>query len=227
MKTAIIMLGPPGAGKGTQARLLSESFNLAHIATGYMLRTAIKEGTEEGGRAKTFIEAGLLVPDELVEALVYERVKQPDCYCGFIFDGYPRTLTQADTLQKYLEQDDTPTLTIGISIPGEVLITRLGSRWMCPNCNRTFSEQLSSGTVNVLLCDKCGVDLIHRVDDTIEVVTERLKIYWEQTSPLIRYYEDRGTYMPVDGDQQPAKIFYAIRDTIKERMNFMPAEKKE
>ena len=225
MKTAIILLGPPGAGKGTQARLLSESFHLAHISTGDMLRTAIKDGTEEGGQAKAFIEAGLLVRDELVEALVKERVSQPDCEYGFIFDGYPRTLIQADTLQKYLEHDYIPALTIGISIPDEVLIARLGSRWMCPNCNRTFSERLSSSPIKSLSCDKCDVRLINRADDTVEVVSARLKIYGEQTAPLIQYYQERGTYVPVDGDQQPAKIFYAIRDAVKERMGFVSTEK--
>ena len=221
MKTAIILLGPPGAGKGTQARLLSESFNLAHVATGDMLRTAIKDGTQEGWRAKTFIEAGLLVPDELVDELVDERVRQPDCECGFIFDGYPRTLKQAHTLQEYLEQDDIQALTVGISISDEILIARLGSRWMCPNCNRTFNEQLSSDAIEVLLCDKCGISLVHRVDDTVKVVAARLKIYHEQTEPLIRYYQERGAYVPIDGDRQPDKIFYAIRDAMKERMRFL------
>jgi len=219
LKTAIILLGPPGAGKGTQARLLSESFNFAHVATGDMLRTAIKNGTEKGERARAFIEAGMLVPDELVDVLVSERLQCPDCGLGFIFDGYPRTLTQADTLQGFLKQYDILSLTIGISIGDEVLLARLGMRWMCPNCNRTFSERLGPCAVNELLCDKCSVRLIHRADDDLEVVTARLKIYREQTAPLIRYYQERGTYIPIDGDQLPEKIFGAICGTIKERMS--------
>ena len=217
LKTAIILLGPPGAGKGTQARLVSETLNFKHIATGDMLREAIKSGTEVGGRAKTFIEAGLLVPDELVDTVVTERLRQTDCGNGFILDGYPRTLSQADTLQGFLEQNNILSVTIGIKVPDEILITRLGSRWMCPNCNRTFSVELSSGTLKGI-CDKCGVKLVHRVDDTGEVIAARLKIYHEQTEPLIRYYQKRGTYVSIDGDQAPAKVFYAIRDVVNERV---------
>ena len=224
MKIAIIMLGPPGAGKGTQAWLLSETLNFKHISTGDMLRTAIKDGTELGFRAKEFLEAGHLVPDELVDAIVYERLRQPDCEHGFILDGYPRTLTQADKLQGILEQDDIPSLTIGIRVPDEVLVARLVARWVCPNCNRTFSEQLSSGKLNGF-CDKCNVKLVHRADDTVEVVTERLKVYHGQTESLIRYYQDRGTFVPIDGDQSPAKIFYAIRGALEERMKSAQAEK--
>jgi len=212
------MLGPPGAGKGTQARLISETHDLAHIATGDILRTAIKEGTEQGKRAKTFLEAGLLVPDELVDAIVFERMRKADCSCGFILDGYPRKWTQADTLQKILDQDDILSVAIGIHIPDEVLIARLGSRWICPNCNRTFSEQLSSGTLKGL-CDKCGEKLAQRADDAVEVITARLKVYHEETESLMRYYQERGIYEPVDGDQLPAKIYYAIREVLGKRMN--------
>ena len=225
LKIAIVMLGPPGAGKGTQARLLCETLNFAHISTGDMLRTAIKNGTEEGEQAKTFIDAGQLVPDELVDVIVKERLRQPDCEHGFILDGYPRTLPQADTLQGILEQDDILLLTIGIKIPDEVLMARLGSRWMCPNCNRTFSEQLSSGKLKGF-CDKCDVKLMHRADDADEVIAARLNVYHEQTEPLIRYYQEKGTYIPIDGDQLPAKIFYAIRDVVEERRSFANAEKR-
>ena len=224
MKTAIIMLGPPGAGKGTQARLLSETLSFAHISTGDMLRTAIKNGTEDGQRAKSFIEAGLLVPDELVDAIVDERLRQADCARGFILDGYPRTLPQAETLDGVIERDDILSLTIGIRIPDEVLIARLGSRWMCPNCNRTFSKELSSGILKGL-CDKCGVKLIHRTDDTDEVIAARLNVYHEQTEPLVRYYQERGTYIQIDGDQLPAKVFYAIRNVVEERRNSASANK--
>jgi adenylate kinase len=220
------MLGPPGAGKGTQARLLSETLSFAHISTGDMLRTAIKNGTEDGRRAKSFIEAGLLVPDELVDAIVNERLRQADCVRGFILDGYPRTLPQAETLHGFIEQDDILPLTIGIRISDEVLIARLGSRWMCPNCNRTFSRELSSGILKGL-CDKCSVQLIHRTDDTDEVISARLKIYHEQTQPLVRYYQERGTYIQIDGDQLPAKVFYAIRNVVEERRNSASAKKEK
>jgi len=215
------MLGPPGAGKGTQARLILGTFNFAHISTGDMLRTAIKDGTELGRRAKAIIESGLLVPDELVDAIVRERLKEPDCANGFILDGYPRTWSQADTLQGILDQDDILSIPIGIKVADEVLIARLVSRWMCPNCNRTFSKELSSGILTGL-CDKCGIQLIHRKDDNEEVVAARLKVYHEQTEPLIRYYEDLGAYVPVEGDQVPAKVFYAIRNVLEERRGKAP-----
>jgi len=224
LKTAIILLGPPGAGKGTQARLISEALKFTHVATGDMLRMAIKNGTEEGKRAKTYIEAGLLVPDELVDAIVRERLKQSDCGYGYILDGYPRTSSQADTLQVFLEKDNILSITIGIKVPDEVLIARLVSRWMCPNCNRTFNIELSSGILKGL-CDKCNVNLIHRVDDTGKVIAARLKIYHEQTEPLIRYYQERGSYVPIEGDQVPAKVFYAIRDVVNERVSSASAYK--
>jgi len=226
LKIAIIMLGPPGAGKGTQARLLSSMLGFAHISTGDMLRMAIKDGTENGIRAKTFLEAGQLVPDELVDAIVYERLRHSDCRRGFILDGYPRKLSQADTLQRILDQDNVQTITVCISVTDEVLFVRLGSRWMCPNCNRTFSEELSSGTLKGG-CDKCNVSLVHRADDSTDVIAERLKVYHEQTEPLIRYYQERGTYIMVDGDQVPAKVFYAIHGALEERMNSGAAKKRE
>ena len=226
LKIAIIMLGPPGAGKGTQARLLSSMFGFAHISTGDMLRMAIKDGTQNGIRAKTFIEAGQLVPDELVDAIVNERLRHEDCSRGFILDGYPRTLSQAGTLQGILDQDNIKTITVCISVSDAVLFVRLGSRWMCPNCNRTFSIELSSGTLKGV-CDKCDVSLVHRVDDSIDVITARLQVYHEQTEPLIRYYQGRETYVLVDGDQAPAIVFYAIRGAVEERMSFTTVQKME
>ena len=220
------MLGPPGAGKGTQAELLSETLGFTHISSGDMLRTAIKNGTEHGGRAKKFIDAGLLVPDELVDDIVSERLRQSDCSNRFILDGYPRTLTQANKLQEFFNKENILSLTIGIRIPDEVLIERLEARWVCPNCNRTFSEQLSSGTLKGL-CDKCGAKLVHRADDIVEVITARLKVYHEQTEPLIRYYEERGIYAPINGDQLPALVFYAIRNVLEERKNSMLAGKTD
>ena len=218
MKIAIIILGPPGAGKGTQARLLSDTFNFAHISTGDMLRLAIKDGTENGIRAKTFIESGQLVPDELVDAIVEERLKHKDCANGFILDGFPRTLSQAETLREILDKDNILSISVHVSVSDEVLIARMSSRWACPNCNRTFSVELSSGELKGL-CDRCNVSLVHRVDDTAEVISARIKVYHEQTEPLIRYYQGRGTHIEVNGDQLPAKVFYAIRNVVEERMN--------
>jgi len=203
--------------------LLSEKFKFAHISTGDMLRTAVKNGTEQGLKAKAFIEAGMLAPDEVVDGIVKERLQLPDCKRGFILDGYPRTLSQADTLQAVFAMDVVQSFTVGIRVEDAAIVARLGGRWICPKCNRTFSQQLSSGALNGV-CDKCGVELTHRNDDAVEVITERLRIYRERTAPLIRYYQERGTYIQIDGDRSPAEVFYAIRDSINKKMELLGAK---
>jgi len=214
LKIAIIMLGPPGAGKGTQAWMLSEALGWAHISTGDMLRAAVKNGTELGSKAKAFIESGLLVPDEVVDAIVRERVRKQDCERGFILDGYPRTLPQAVTLQSFFDQDGIRSRTFGICARDSVLIERLGARWTCPDCNKTFSVYLHSDGV----CDKCGCSLVQRDDDTVEVIKGRLRVYYATTEPLIRYYQDRKTYIQVDGEQTVEEIFDVISDSVKNLM---------
>jgi adenylate kinase len=199
-KLAIIILGPPGAGKGTQARIMSERLNLPHISTGDILREALKNQTESGKKAKAYIESGGLVPDALVDAIVAERLARKDCSRGFILDGYPRTISQAESLQSLLAQNSARILTIGVEVGDNVLVDRLSSRWTCPQCGKMFNARLDPGKADGR-CDACGAALVQRKDDSKEVIAERLKVYYESTRPLIQYYRDRGYYYPVDGDR--------------------------
>jgi adenylate kinase len=218
-KKAIIMLGPPGAGKGTQARMMGEALNLAHISTGDILRTAVKNETELGIKAKKYMESGTLVPDEVVDAIILERTKAEDCKLGFILDGYPRTIPQAEYLQASLENEGFQILTLGIRIRDSVLLGRLASRWTCGKCSKTFNESLDPNKVNGQ-CDACGSKLVQRKDDAVDVISERLQVYRDMTKPLIRYYDDQGKYVEVDGEKSVSEIYAAILDIIKDRLIF-------
>jgi len=210
------MQGPPGAGKGTQARILSESLRLPHVSTGDMLRDALKDQTELGKKAKTFMESGALVPDELVNAIVAERLDREDCRGGFILDGYPRTIPQAEFLRSIFEKDGTKILTIGVEVGDNELIRRLSSRWTCPRCGKMFRSEMDPNKASGK-CDECGAPLDQRKDDAAEVVAERLRIYHKTTRPLIQYYKDRGCYVEVNGDGAVDDIFGSI---IKEIANY-------
>jgi adenylate kinase len=213
-RLAIIMLGPPGAGKGTQARMMGESLKFPHISTGDMLREALKNETELGKKAKAFMESGELVPDELVDAIVAERVGRGDCSRGFILDGYPRTILQAEFLGSVLEKDGSRILTLGIEVGDAELIKRLSSRWTCPKCSKMFNANLNPEAVNGR-CDECHTTLVQRKDDTAEVIAERLQVYSKKTAPLIQYYRDRGAYIGVNGDRPVEEIFNSIMSEIK------------
>jgi adenylate kinase len=213
-RLAIIMLGPPGAGKGTQARLISESLKLPHISTGDMLREALKNETELGKKAKEYMESGALVPDELVDAIVAERLKRQDCDQGLILDGYPRTISQAEALQSIFREDGSRVLTIGVEVGDSVLIDRLSSRWTCPQCNKMFNAKLDPSKANGK-CDACNSDLVQRKDDTREVIAERLEVYHKATLPLIQYYKERNFYFGVDGDQPIDTICESILNRIE------------
>jgi adenylate kinase len=218
-KKAIIMLGPPGAGKGTQARMMGEALKLAHISTGDILRAAVKSETELGIRAKKYMESGTLVPDEVVDAIILDRTKAEDCSLGFILDGYPRTIPQAVYLQSSLENEGIQILTLGIRISDSVLLERLASRWTCGKCSKTFNESLDPNKVNGR-CDACGSKLVQRKDDAIDVISERLQVYRDMTKPLIRYYDDQGKYVEVDGEKSVSDIYTAILAIIKKRLIF-------
>jgi adenylate kinase len=212
-KLAIIMLGPPGAGKGTQARIMSESLKVPHISTGDILREALKHETELGKKAKTFMESGGLVPDELVDVIVAERVGRKDCSRGFILDGYPRTIPQAEFLRSVLEKDKTDILALGIEVGEDELIKRISARWTCPQCGKMFNANMNPEKAGGR-CDECSTPLIQRKDDTAEVIAERLLVYKKKTAPLIQYYKSQGAYIEVSGDRRIEQIFDSIMSEI-------------
>jgi len=190
----IILLGPPGAGKGTQADLICERFSVAHISTGDMLRAAIKNQTETGLKAKTFMDQGALVPDDVVIALVRERVLEPDCKNGYILDGFPRTVEQAKALETIAAIDAV----IDINLPDDFLIERLSGRRVCPQCGKSYHVDLLQGATT---CSDDGATLVQRDDDKPETVLSRLKVYYQKTAPLIEYYKAKGILHAVDGTQ--------------------------
>jgi adenylate kinase len=217
-RLAIIMLGPPGAGKGTQARMMSEALNFPHISTGDMLREALKNQTELGKKAKAFMESGALVPDELVDAIVAERLGRKDCDRGFILDGYPRTIAQAEALRTLFDKDGAKILTLGVEVGDSVLIGRLSSRWTCPQCGKMFNANLDPSRIKGQ-CDECGTALIQRKDDTAEVIAERLQVYHKTTQPLVRYYQEQKAYVEINGDRAVNEIFDSIIGIVKSRAN--------
>jgi adenylate kinase len=215
-RLAIIMLGPPGAGKGTQARMMGEALEFPHISTGDMLREAVRNQTELGKKAKACMEAGALVPDELVDEIVSERLAQEDCSRGFILDGYPRTIPQARFLQSLLHKGGTKILSIGVEVEDGILIKRMSSRWTCRNCSKVFNADLDSGKIDGL-CDECGAALYQRKDDTADVIAERLQVFHDATKPLVKYYQEQGAYIEVNGNRPVNDIFNSIIGIIKSR----------
>jgi adenylate kinase len=197
---------------------MSEALQFPHVSTGDMLREALRNQTELGKKAKAFMESGGLVPDELVDAIVAERLGRADCSRGFILDGYPRTIPQAEFLRSLFEKDSTRILTLGIEVGDRVLIERLASRWTCPKCGKMFNAQLDPGKIDGR-CDACGTMLIQRKDDTADVIAERLHVYHKATQPLIRYYREQGVYIAVDGDRPVNEIFSAIIGIVESRAN--------
>ncbi|HTY62734.1 MAG TPA: adenylate kinase [Acidobacteriota bacterium] len=212
-RLAIIMLGPPGAGKGTQARMIGEALGFPHVSTGDMLRESLKNGTELGKKAKAFMESGGLVPDDLVDAIVAERLAREDCNRGFILDGYPRTIPQARFLEALFEKSGTRILSIGVEVGDDVLIRRLSSRWTCPTCGKMFNAASDPGKAGGQ-CDECGTVLVQRKDDTAEVIAERLHVYHTKTKPLVRHYQEQGSYSEINGERAVEEIFGSIMHKI-------------
>lgn len=202
----IIFLGPPGAGKGTQAQRICAALDIPQISTGDILRRAIKEQTPTGVKAKSFIDAGKLVPDEVVIDIVKERLAKDDCGRGYILDGFPRTVPQAEALAKFADIDSV----IELAVEDEHLVRRLSGRRVCLKCGATHHVSMLEGRTT---CD-CGEPLVQRDDDKPETVLSRLKVYHEQTAPLVSYYQGKGLLHRIDGAQDMDTIFASILKTL-------------
>ena len=206
----IIMLGAPGAGKGTQAKQIADKYHIPHISTGDIFRANIKNGTELGNKAKQYMDQGLLVPDELTCDLVMDRIKQDDCENGFVLDGFPRTIPQAEALTAALEKiNEKMDYAIDVDVPDENIIHRMGGRRACVGCGATYHLEYAPTKVEGI-CDVCGKELILRDDDKPETVQKRLTVYHEQTQPLIDYYKKQSILKTVDGTQPMEKVFADI-----------------
>ena len=210
----IIMLGAPGAGKGTQAKMIAEKYSIPHISTGDIFRANIKNGTELGKKAKSYMDKGQLVPDELTLDLIMDRFKEDDCKNGYVLDGFPRTIPQAEALDKALETaGEKVDFAIDVDVPDENIVKRMGGRRACVNCGATYHIVYSPTKIEGK-CDKCGEDLIVRDDDKLETVLSRLDVYHTQTQPLIDYYNNQGILKTVDGTVDMKDVFNAIVDIL-------------
>ena len=212
----IVFLGAPGAGKGTQAAIVAQELILVHIASGDLFRQAQEQGTELGMQAKSYMEKGMLVPDEITIRMVLERMSAPDCKAGVILDGFPRNLEQAKALDKaLLEQAKAIDKVIYIKVAEEALLQRLSGRWICRNCQTPYHATITPPKVWGK-CDRCGGELYQRPDDSVETVKERLKVYFTQTAPLIDYYTQSGKLLEVNGgggmDEVSKRIIIALKE---------------
>ncbi len=207
----IIMLGAPGAGKGTQAKMIAKEYGIPHISTGDIFRANIKEGTELGKEAKTYMDAGQLVPDELTVKILLDRVAKDDCKNGYVLDGFPRTIPQAEVLDEALTKlGDKIDFAIDVDVPDENIVRRMGGRRACVTCGATYHiEHVPPKKEGI--CDTCGSELILRDDDKPETVSNRLKVYHDQTQPLIDFYTKKGVLKSVDGTVDMMDVFAAIK----------------
>ncbi len=206
----IIMLGAPGAGKGTQAKMIADKYSVPHISTGDIFRANIKNGTELGKKAKEFMDKGQLVPDELTVEILLDRVAQDDCKNGYVLDGFPRTIPQADVLDKELTKlGDKVDYAINVDVPDENIIRRMSGRRACLKCGATY-HIVSIPTKVEGICDVCGEPVVQRDDDKPETVQKRLTVYHEQTQPLIDYYKGKGILKSVDGTVPMEQVFEEI-----------------
>lgn len=210
----LILMGLPGAGKGTQADKIVEKYNIPHISTGDMFRSAIKEGTELGKKAKSFMDKGELVPDEVTIGIVKERLSKPDCENGFLLDGFPRTIAQAEALDSLLHELGIKIdYVLHIDVPEEKLVDRLTGRRICPTCGATYHVEFNPPKVDGK-CDHDGSDLIQRDDDKPETVKNRLEVNIKQTEPLLDFYRQKGDLIAVNGDQDIDKVFNDITEKL-------------
>jgi adenylate kinase len=212
----VIMLGAPGAGKGTQAVRVASAYQIPHISTGDIFRANINGGTELGKKAKEYMDAGKLVPDELVCDLVVDRIKKEDCKNGYVLDGFPRTIPQAEALDKAVEAiGEKVDFAVNIDVPDEAIITRMSGRRACLTCGATYHIEYNPPK-KADICDTCGSALVLREDDKPETVKTRLNVYHEQTQPLIDYYTGKNILVTVDGTQNMDKVFSDIKALLGE-----------
>jgi adenylate kinase len=210
----IVMLGAPGAGKGTQAKKIAESFGVPHISTGDIFRANIKNNTELGKKAKVYMDKGELVPDELVVDLIMDRFSEPDCSNGYVLDGYPRTIPQAEALDSALKaNNDSLDFAVNVDVPDEEIISRMSGRRACLKCGATYHTSFNPPKEEGV-CDKCGEALVQREDDKEETVKNRLGVYHEQTEPLEKYYAEAGLLHNVDGTKNMDEVFDSIKIII-------------
>lgn len=211
-KKVIILLGPPGSGKGTQGARLSKELGLPHISTGDLFRENMKNETELGKKARAFIDKGQLVPDEIVLNMLFDRVSKPDCAKGYLLDGSPRTIPQAEAIDKFL--GNTKIVALDLEVKDDVIVKRIAGRLSCKACghihNKYFSPPAAEGK-----CDKCGSALTQRSDDNETVVQERLKVYHAQTKPLIAFYKKKNVLVEINGEEQPDVVFKKLLAAVK------------
>lgn len=210
----LVFIGPPGVGKGTYAKAVSEKFGIPHISTGDIFREEIKKGSELGKRVKEFLDKGLLVPDDIVIEVVKQRLSMGDCRKGFILDGFPRTLQQAEALEQFAR----PEWAFLFQARDETILERLGGRRICPKCGAIYHIKYMPPKVPGI-CDKCGAPLIQRKDDTPEVIMERLKIYREQFTPIILFYKERGRLVEIDANEQADKVVPVVIERLRKLYN--------
>ncbi|MFC1500967.1 adenylate kinase [Elusimicrobiota bacterium] len=211
----LILLGPPGAGKGTQAKLIASKFNLPHISTGDMFRETSSSGSELGKKLQRYMSEGKLVPDDVVIEVVRTRLTKADCKSGFLLDGFPRTVVQAKALDKNLSKEEKKIdLVLSIILDSEEIVKRLSSRRVCESCGASFNT-ISQPTKVEGICDLCDGKVVQRKDDNPETIRQRLKVYEEQTSPLIEYYSKNGILSQIDGSKAVEEVFKSVCDFIE------------
>ncbi|MFQ5729839.1 MAG: adenylate kinase [Waddliaceae bacterium] len=209
----IILLGPPGSGKGTQAKQITRELQIPHISTGDLFRENMSKNTAFGQRAKAYIDQGKLVPDEVVLDMLFDRVAKDDCKAGYLLDGFPRTIPQAETLDRHLKNKAHQQV-INLEVSDEIVIKRISGRLTCTKCGIIFNKYFSPPE-DEKKCEECGGELIQRDDDRPEVVKERLRVYYAQTAPLVKYYGDKGILTTFDGEQDPETIYKQIISHLK------------
>ncbi len=210
----ILIMGPAGAGKGTMSDLILKEYDIPHISTGDMLRENVKNGTELGKLAKSYMEAGKLVPDDVINAMVEERLQQPDCQKGYLLDGFPRTVVQAETFEKISEKINKPVESvIALEVEFEALKERITGRRVCPNCGAIYHIHNFPPKVEGV-CDNCGTELKQRSDDTVEKLTARMDEYESSTKPVIDFFAPKGVVTKIDASQKPEDVFEQIKEAL-------------